>query len=129
MSTAIRKEMMTMTVLLVGGAQAMLEAVLAAVRDEGITPAHGTIAPDEAHTKIAAGQVRALVIGGGIDDQTREALRQQAQDVGVPVVESGLHGRDPTHYVHEDLAPQLRKLGGTSARAEEGEDTSKGDRT
>lgn len=103
-----------MTVLLVGGAPATLESVLAAVRDEGFA-AYGTTVLTEASAELSSGRITALIIGGGIGDSTREELREKARTTGIPVVESGLRGRDAVSYVREDLAPRLREIHGASS--------------
>ena len=103
-----------MTVLVVARLQAVIDRILPLIRAAGLD-VEGTTGDDEAVTRLAAGGVTALVIGGGVEDASRKLLHSAAECSEVPVIEGALRGKDPEAYVRDDLLPALRALGKSQA--------------
>lgn len=51
-----------------------------------------------------------VVIGGGIEEPSRQRLCTAAEQHGVGIVEGTARGKDPETYVREELLPALRRL-------------------
>jgi hypothetical protein len=98
-----------MTVLVVARQPAVIDRIVPLLRAAGID-ANGTASEDDAVTRLAAGDITALVIGGGVADAARKLLHSAAECAEVPVVEGALHGHDPEAYVRDELLPALRRL-------------------
>lgn len=96
-----------MTTLVVARGQRALDAVLAVLHDDGFD-AVGTTADDEALTQLEAGGVMAVIIGGGVEEASREALRQVAGAHRATVIEGALGGRDVKTYIQQEIEPRLR---------------------
>lgn len=95
-----------MGTLVVARGQQQIDAVLAVLRDDGFD-ATGTTDDEWAHAQLAAGDVTTLIIGGGVEQVSREALRQAARLRDATVVEGALAGRDVETYVRQELEPRL----------------------
>lgn len=96
-----------MTVLVVARAQPMLDRVLSFIGKAGLDVA-GTLSDDEAIRRLEGGGITALVIGGGVDEPSKQRLQAVAERNGARVVAGALRGKDPEAYVREVLLPALR---------------------
>jgi hypothetical protein len=96
-----------MTVLVIARAQPVLDRVLSLISQAGIDVA-GTLSDAEAIGRLEAGGIVALVIGGGVEEPSKQRLRSVAEGKGTRVVEGALRGRDPETYVREVLLPALQ---------------------
>jgi triosephosphate isomerase len=63
---------------------------------------------DEAMRRLESVEVSAVVIGGGVEESSRQQIYAVAARHGVPVVAGSLRGKDPATYVREELLPALR---------------------
>ena len=97
-----------MTVLVLARDQAVIDRIVPLLRAGGID-AKGTIRDEDALACLQAESIGALVIGGGVEMSSRERLRALAQTGGIVVIEGAARGKDPAHYVREELLPALRK--------------------
>lgn len=100
-----------MSTLVIARGQRRIDAVLAVLRGDGFDAA-GTTDDDEALTLLAAGGVTALVIGGGVEQASREALIQTGTACGATVIEGALAGHEVETYVRQELEPRLRNPAG-----------------
>lgn len=96
-----------MTTLVVAREQRTLDAVLAVLRGDGFD-AVGTTSDDEVLARLEAGGVMAVVIGGGVEQASREALRQLAATHHATVIEGALGDRDVKTYIQQEIEPRLR---------------------
>lgn len=96
-----------MKALIVAREQALVDQMVSLVAAEGLDIA-GTTNDEQAAAQITSGQVSALVIGGGVDDASREHLAQLANQEAVAVIHGALKGKNPEAYAREELVPQLR---------------------
>lgn len=92
---------------MVGREPDVVDAVVAAVLSRGIG-AVGATADEAAVRVMAGGGVRLLVIGGGVERGSREALRRAAGSCGADVLETPLRGGNADHYVEREVLPRLR---------------------
>jgi hypothetical protein len=97
-----------MTVLVIGRGPLVVTAVVHALHDHAIE-AVGVTTDADATAHLNLGGVTALVIGGGVERRSRQALRRVAEAAGVAVVQGALGSRDVRSYVHDELVPLLRK--------------------
>jgi|SRR5271165_1973272 len=97
-----------MLVLVVARGKPLIERAVSLINSNGLA-ADGTTNDDEAASRIEAGQVSTLVIGGGVEQASRERLQILARQNGVRVIEGSLRGKDPETYVREELLPVLRQ--------------------
>jgi triosephosphate isomerase len=67
-----------------------------------------TTSNEEAMRRLESVEVSAVVIGGGVEESSRQQIYAVAARHGVPVVAGSLRGKDPATYVREELLPALR---------------------
>lgn len=96
-----------MTVLVIGRMGSIVSSATSVLGEEGFD-AQGVTGVGEAVSRIDAGAVSALVIGGGVGWLGRRALRKAAADHGVTVIQGALGGQDVRTYVRQQLVPELR---------------------
>lgn len=96
-----------MSTLVVARGQRPIDAVVAVLRGDGFDAA-GTTDDNKALALLQAGGVTTLVIGGGVEQASREALTQAGTACGATVIEGALAGRDVQTYVRQDVEPRLR---------------------
>lgn len=95
-----------MTTLVLGRESATVEAIVSAARSHGLAIA-GVISDAEALARLDSGQTTTFVIGGGVDQHSREKLKQRAHANSVAVLEEPLAGRDIAAYVQQVLVPYV----------------------
>lgn len=96
-----------MRTLVIARGQRALDAVLAVLRGDGFD-AFGTTADDEALAQLEAGDIMAVIIGGGVEQASRESLRQAAEAHHATVIEGALGNRDVQTYIQTEVEPRLR---------------------
>lgn len=102
---------MTGRVLVVGREERVVAAVVPVIGRHGVE-AVGTTVDAEALAALDGGDVRLLVIGGGIGARSRDSLERRARAHGVDVVDTPLRDRDVGEYVDREIVPRLRVAGG-----------------
>jgi DNA-binding response OmpR family regulator len=105
-----------MRVLIIAREPTVLERIQSLLQQSNVESVI-TTSDDEAVRRLESADVSAVVIGGGIQDPSRQQIYAVATRHGVPVVAGALRGKDPARYVREELLPALR-----SAVAESGSD-------
>ncbi|TWP50516.1 hypothetical protein FKR81_20305 [Lentzea tibetensis] len=95
------------SVLVVGREGAVVAAVVAATRARG-AGAVGATTDEAACEAMSAGDVAVLVIGAGVERESRDLLRRAAESGGTTVVETPLRGGDVDEYVVREIMPRLR---------------------
>jgi hypothetical protein len=98
-----------MPVLVIARAQAVLDRVMPLIQRGGID-AVSAVSDDDAITRLESGEITALVIGGGVEEQSRQRLRSLADSMGTRVIDGALRGKDPEEYVRDELLPTLQRL-------------------
>jgi hypothetical protein len=98
----------TMTVLIVAREPAVLGHIVSLVGKAGID-ARSTTNDDDAIAQLEAGGVTSLVIGGGVEEASKQRLRSVAARTTTDVVQGALRGKDPEIYVRDELLPALRR--------------------
>src|SRR5687767_9327637 len=96
-----------MRVLIVGRSQAVLNQILPLLRGDGFE-AFSTVADDEAVAHLASGNVDAVVIGMGVQGESRQRIRSAAP-ARVAVIEGALGDKSLENYVRQELLPALRR--------------------
>ena len=74
-----------MKVLILARDQTLIDRMVAYLRGDGLDPA-GTTNDDEALTRVWAGEIETLVIGGGVDEESRLRLVSEAERCGIAVL-------------------------------------------
>jgi hypothetical protein len=97
-----------MTVLIIAREQAALDRVLPLLRQGGIDAA-STRSDDEAIRQLESGGVAAVVIGGGVQEPSRQHLRSVANRKGIRVIDGALRSKDPEVYVRDELLLALQR--------------------
>jgi heme-degrading monooxygenase HmoA len=95
--------------MIVAREQATVDRVVSLVREEGLD-IMGTTSDEEALGRLESGAVGGLVIGGGVQEESRQRLRSVADQKGIAVVRGALAGKDPGVCVRDELVPQLRQI-------------------
>lgn len=95
-----------MKALVIGRGQRVVDTVLAAIWADGFD-AVGVTTDADAVAHLRSGSITTLVIGGGVEQDSRESLRQEASANGVTVIESPLGNRDVASYVRQEIRPRL----------------------
>ncbi|MFC8076488.1 hypothetical protein ACFUN8_13235 [Streptomyces sp. NPDC057307] len=105
---------MTGSVLVVGREGRVVAAVVQEIGRHGARGV-GATTDDEALAALDAGDIRLLVIGGGIGHPARDTLSRRARARGVDVVGTPLRDLDIDVYVGREIVPRLRE--GSEVRA------------
>ncbi|MEU7142194.1 hypothetical protein ABZ942_22295 [Nocardia sp. NPDC046473] len=96
-----------MDILVIGRGPSVVESGIAQLRAQGFS-AHGAIADDDALAALDAEPVDYLLIGGGVESDSRDLLIKKAEQHGVSVIEANRKGRDLETYLQEEVFPVLR---------------------
>jgi diphthamide synthase (EF-2-diphthine--ammonia ligase) len=95
--------------MIVAREQAAVDRVVALVHDEGLD-IMGTTSDEEALDRLESRTVGGLVIGGGVQEESRQRLQSAAERKGIAVIRGALAGKDPEAYVRDELVPRLRQV-------------------
>lgn len=95
-----------MTVLVVARGKAEIARILPLI-NAGEVRALATTEADEAVANVEAGEVSTLVIGSGVEDQSRHRLQSAAELNCVCVIDEHARGEDSEAYVRDELLPAL----------------------
>jgi hypothetical protein len=96
-----------MKVLAIGRGQELVDTAVSILQSHGYA-AVGTIADDDALAALDTGEITHLIIGGGVEPDSREALKDRAETAGVAVHEAKRNGRGIEGYLEEVVIPALR---------------------
>ncbi|MFI5499983.1 hypothetical protein ACIA5E_13040 [Nocardia asteroides] len=99
--------MYTVDLLVVGRGQHVVDAALTYLDSVGVR-ALGTTTDDQARVVLEREAVRLLVLGGGIEPDSRTALTAAATAQGTTVIQAERRGRDVEQYLAEEVVPVLR---------------------
>jgi DNA-binding response OmpR family regulator len=105
-----------MRVLIIAREPTVLERIQSLLQQSNVESVI-TTSDDEAVRRLESVDVSAVVIGGGVQDPSRQQIHAVAARHGVPVIAGALRGEDPARYIREELLPALR-----SAVAKSGSD-------
>lgn len=94
--------------LIIGREPSIVRRGVETVRAQGI-PVLGESEDAAAISALASGTVTDLLIGGGVEPSSRDALRQVAAEHGVTVLEAARGGRDVADYLVGVVIPELRR--------------------
>ncbi|MFX0574099.1 hypothetical protein [Nocardia nepalensis] len=97
-----------MKVLAVGRGQAVVDTAIELLRANGFA-AVGTIADAEALRVLDTGEITNLIIGGGVEPNSRAALQQKAAAQQVVVHEAERGGRSIDEYLNDVVIPMLER--------------------
>ncbi|MFD3744845.1 hypothetical protein [Nocardia sp. NPDC058633] len=98
--------MHTVDLLTVGRGEEVVASAIAYLEPLGFRVL-GTTSDDEARAILHREQVRLLVIGGGVEADSRNALTAEATQRGTTVVQAQRAGRDLEQYLGEEIVPIL----------------------
>ncbi|WP_062993365.1 hypothetical protein [Nocardia anaemiae] len=97
-----------MKVLAIGRGRAVVDTAIELLRANGYA-AVGTIADAEALRVLDTGEITDLIIGGGVEADSRAALKRKAADRHVIVHEAKRGGRGIEEYLNEVVIPSLAR--------------------
>lgn len=95
-----------MATLVLGREPATVKALVSAASSRGLDIT-GVSSDADAIAHLDSDKITMFVIGGGVEQQSREPLKQYANANGVAVIEESLAGRDVDSYVQQVLVPQV----------------------
>ncbi|MFD6400893.1 hypothetical protein [Nocardia sp. NPDC060249] len=98
--------MYTLDLLTVGRGRDVVDAALGYVGGLGYR-ALGSTTDEEALAILAREQVRLLVIGGGVEAESRQVLTAAAEGHGATVIQAERAGRGIEQYLAEEVVPML----------------------
>ncbi|MEV0771772.1 hypothetical protein [Nocardia salmonicida] len=98
--------MYTVDLLAVGRGREVVDAALGYVGELGFRVL-GSTTDDEALVILGRERVRVLVIGGGVEPDSREVLTAAAKEHGATVVQAERAGRGIEQYLAEEVVPKL----------------------
>ncbi|MGY0502114.1 hypothetical protein ACWZHB_26805 [Nocardia sp. FBN12] len=98
--------MYTVDLLAVGRGREVVDAALAYVGGLGFRVL-GSTADEEALAVLGRERVRLLVIGGGVEAESRKVLTAAAQEHGATVIQAERAGRGIEQYLAEEVVPTL----------------------
>ncbi|MEU5404891.1 hypothetical protein [Nocardia asteroides] len=99
--------MYTVDLLAVGRGQHVVDAAVNYVDHLGYRVL-GTTTDDQARAILERETVRLLVLGGGVEPDSRTALTAWATAQGTTVIQAERRGRDIEQYLAEEVVPVLR---------------------
>ncbi|MFE6920317.1 hypothetical protein ACFVAV_04640 [Nocardia sp. NPDC057663] len=99
--------MHTVDLLVVGRGQSVVDTSITYIGDLGYR-ALGTTLDEEALDILDREQVRLLVIGGGVETESRKTLAAKADERETTVVAAERAGRGVEQYLAEEIVPVLR---------------------
>ncbi|WP_433600054.1 hypothetical protein ACQPXH_31550 [Nocardia sp. CA-135953] len=97
-----------MKVLAIGRDRAVVDTATELLQANGYI-AVGTIADAEALRVLDTGEITDLIIGGGVEADSRAALQRKAADRHVAVHEAKRGGRGIEDYLNEMVIPTLER--------------------
>ncbi|PKV78960.1 hypothetical protein [Nocardia fluminea] len=98
--------MYTVDLLAVGRGPEVVEAALGFVGGLGYRVL-GSTTDEEALSILGREQVRLLVIGGGVETESRKVLTTAAREHGATVIRAERRGRGIEQYLAEEVVPAL----------------------
>ncbi len=98
-----------MTTLVLGREPTTVQALVSAAKSHGLDIT-GVSLDVEAKTRLDSGQITTFVIGGGVEQHSRETLKQRAHASSVAVIEEPLAGRDVVTYIQQVLVPRVDSI-------------------
>ncbi|MEV0549551.1 hypothetical protein OG308_02255 [Nocardia salmonicida] len=98
--------MYTVDLLAVGRGREVVDAALGYMGELGFR-ALGSTTDDEALAIIGRERVRVLVIGGGVEPDSRKVLTAAAEEHGATVIQAERAGRGIEQYLAEEVVPKL----------------------
>ncbi|MEV6657184.1 hypothetical protein [Nocardia fluminea] len=98
--------MYTIDLLAVGRGPEVVEAALEYVGGRGYRVL-GSTTDEEALSILRRERVRLLVIGGGVETESRKVLTAAAQEHGTTVIQAERGGRGIEQYLAEEVLPAL----------------------
>ncbi|GGN98949.1 hypothetical protein [Nocardia rhizosphaerihabitans] len=99
--------MHTVDLLVVGRGQNVVDTAIAYIDGLGYRIL-GTTLDEEALDILDREQVRFLVIGGGVETESRKRLTAKADERGTTAVAAKRAGRDVEQYLADEVVPALR---------------------
>lgn len=92
--------MQAMSILILGRNAGMMQQVLAFLQQEGFANTKGVLSNEEVQTALLTRQYNVLIIGGGVDTETRNMIKQLIADkrIDIKLVE---HFGNPATLVAE----------------------------
>jgi hypothetical protein len=96
-----------MIVLTIGRDQAVVDTAADTLRANGFDVV-GTVADAAALAVLDTGEITNLIIGGGVEPDSRAALKERAAEYAVTVLEAQRGGRGIEEYVNDVVIPALR---------------------
>ncbi|MGW4773796.1 hypothetical protein ACWEO2_37880 [Nocardia sp. NPDC004278] len=97
-----------MQVLAIGRGQAVVDTAIKLLRANGFA-AEGCIADADALRALDTGEITDLIIGGGVEPNSRAALKQRAAAQQVVVHEAQRGGRSIEEYLNDVVIPTLER--------------------
>lgn len=94
-------------VLVIGRGRWIVDSVVSEIRVHGFDGV-GTTTDAEALSQLDTGKIDLLVIGGGVEVDSRSTLKQKAGAHGTDVLERPLGRRDVESYVKQEIVQRLR---------------------
>lgn len=98
--------MYTVDLLAVGRGREVVDAALAYVGGLGFRVL-GSTSDEETLAALGRERVRLLVIGGGVEAESRKSLTAAAEEHGATVVQAERAGRGIEQYLAEEVVPLL----------------------
>ena len=98
--------MYTVDLLAVGRGREVIDAALGYVGELGFRVL-GSTTDEEALAILGRERVRLLVIGGGVEPDSRKILTAAAEEQGATVVQAERAGRGIERYLAEEVVPKL----------------------
>lgn len=99
--------MHTVDLLVIGRGQSVVDTAIAYIDGLGYRVL-GTTLDEEALDILDREQVRFLVIGGGVETESRKTLTAKADERGTTAVAAKRAGRDVEQYLADEVVPALR---------------------
>jgi hypothetical protein len=97
-----------MKVMAIGREQTVVDTAVDILQANGFA-AVGTVVDAAALAALDTGEITNLIIGGGVEPESREALKKQALAHGAAVHEAKRRGRGIESYLNEVVIPTLRQ--------------------
>jgi len=95
-------------VLAIGRDQTVVDTAIELLRANGFA-AEGVVADADALRALETGEITNLIIGGGVEPNSRAALEQQAAAQHVTVHEAQRGGRSIVEYLNDVVIPTLER--------------------
>lgn len=96
-----------MRILIIGRGANTVNGAVARIGEYGFA-AEGVTTDDAAADGLDTARFGVLLIGGGVERESRARLKEHAARCGVTVLEGRRNGRDIDSYLREEVVPFLR---------------------